>query len=156
MSLLLTGGRIQQCGAVPGREPVPVPEAVDVSDIGEQPGRAGRSDSVQICQGGTAVGDELAQFFACGFDSAVDGFQLADQFHDQAAPDLACGVAGFDGRDQLSGLGGRQKLLCSTRQKFQQQPVQAVDGVGAGRGRARRGDRRASPTRSAPNPADRT
>ena len=35
------------CGAVPGREVVAVREPGDVSDLGQQPGRPGRSDAVE-------------------------------------------------------------------------------------------------------------
>ena len=48
--LLLAGGGIQWRGAVPGREVVPAGEPVDVADVGEQPGRAGRPDAVQLQQ----------------------------------------------------------------------------------------------------------
>jgi len=35
MPLLVAGGRIERCGALPGGEPVPVGEAVDITDVGE-------------------------------------------------------------------------------------------------------------------------
>jgi hypothetical protein len=68
MALLLPGGGVQRCGAVPGREPVLVPESVDITGIGEEPGRTDRSDSVQVSRGGTALGDQLLQFFVRDLD----------------------------------------------------------------------------------------
>jgi hypothetical protein len=42
MPVLVAGGGVQRRGAVPGGEPVPVGEAVDVTDIGQQTRGAGR------------------------------------------------------------------------------------------------------------------
>ncbi len=39
MSDLLTGRGVQGCGAGPGREPVPIRELGDVTDVGQGPGR---------------------------------------------------------------------------------------------------------------------
>jgi hypothetical protein len=40
VAFLVAGGSIQGCGAVPGRELVPVSEAVDVTGVSQQPGGA--------------------------------------------------------------------------------------------------------------------
>ena len=45
VAFLVAGGGVQRCGAVPGGEPVPVGEAADVADVGEQPGGAGGADA---------------------------------------------------------------------------------------------------------------
>ena len=58
VAFLVAGGGVQGCGAVPGRELVPVGEAVDVTDVGEQPGGAGGADAVQLQQRGPACGHQ--------------------------------------------------------------------------------------------------
>ncbi|WSG62936.1 cytochrome P450 [Nocardia sp. NBC_01730] len=102
--------------AAPGREPVPVSESVDVTDIGQEPRRAGRSDAVEVGQRRAAFGDELAQFFVRSLGLSVDGFEFADQLDHQAAPDLTCRITGFDGGDQLACLHRGQELLRPTGQ----------------------------------------
>ena len=51
VAFLFAGGHVQRCGAVPGRELVPVGETVDVADISEEPGSTGGADAVQVEQG---------------------------------------------------------------------------------------------------------
>jgi hypothetical protein len=47
---LVTGGGIQGCSAVPGREVGLVREPGDVTDLDQQPGGTGGSDAVQVQQ----------------------------------------------------------------------------------------------------------
>jgi hypothetical protein len=58
--LLLSGGGVQWCGAVPGREVPAGGEAGDVSDVAEQPGGAGRPDAVAVEQLAAGGGDEFS------------------------------------------------------------------------------------------------
>ncbi|MFC0112360.1 hypothetical protein [Kibdelosporangium aridum] len=106
MALLLAGGRVEGCGAVPGGEPVAAGESVDVSDVGEQPGCAGRADAVQLQEGGSAGGDELGEVFVDRLDLLVDALQFADQFDREPAAGLAEDVAWLDRGDQGASLGG--------------------------------------------------
>jgi len=48
-------------GAGPGSEPVPVGEAGDVADVGEDPGGAGGADPEEVHQCAAGRGDVLAQ-----------------------------------------------------------------------------------------------
>src|SRR5205814_8261371 len=50
VALLVAGGGVQRCGAVPGREVAAAGEAGDVGDVAEQPGRAGRADACNCCR----------------------------------------------------------------------------------------------------------
>src|SRR5947207_1463735 len=45
MALLLARRGVQRRGAAPGREPVPVDEAADVTDVGQQSGRVEETDA---------------------------------------------------------------------------------------------------------------
>ena len=56
----------------------------------------------------------------------------ADQLGGEPAAGLAGQVARPDGREQRAGLRRGQELLRPAGQQFQQQPVQPVDGLGAG------------------------
>src|SRR5690606_18474362 len=47
---LFTGGGVQGGGPGPGGEPVAVGEPGDVTDVGQDPGGAGRSDAVDVQQ----------------------------------------------------------------------------------------------------------
>ena len=51
-----------RCGAVPGGEVAAAGEAADVTDVAEQPGRAGRADAVQLLQAAAGGVDQLGQF----------------------------------------------------------------------------------------------
>jgi hypothetical protein len=57
VSDLLAGGRVKGCGAGPGRESVPVGEAGDVADVGEDSGCAGSGSATRGVGG--AVGRRL-------------------------------------------------------------------------------------------------
>jgi hypothetical protein len=48
---LVTGRGVDGCGAGPGREPVPVAEAGNIADVGEDPGCTGWADTVDVHQG---------------------------------------------------------------------------------------------------------
>ena len=104
MALLLAGGGVQRCGAVPGREVVPAGEPVDVADVGQQPGRAGGADAVQFEQRGVLGSDEGLDLFLAGLDLAVDAFQLGDQLGGEPPAGLAGDVTRPGGRDQGTGL----------------------------------------------------
>jgi hypothetical protein len=56
---LVAGGSIDGCGAGPGREPVPVSEPGDVTDVSEDAGGAGRADPEHAQQPGPGRGHPL-------------------------------------------------------------------------------------------------
>ena len=66
VSDLVAGGRVDRCGAVPGREVVAVGEAGDVADLDEQPGRTGGSDAGQVQSGWcrSAASSSVSSLFA--------------------------------------------------------------------------------------------
>ena len=75
---------------------------------------------------------QLGQFLLGGLDLLVDGLELGDQLDGEPAPGLADDVAGLDRGDQGPGLRRGQELLRPAGKQLQQQPVQPVDGLGAG------------------------
>src|SRR5665647_699916 len=93
MTVLLSGGGVQRGGAVPGREPVPVDEAVDVADVGQEPGRTGGADAVQVLKGRFAGDHEFLQFLLDGLDLLVEALELVDQLDHETAPGLAHDVS---------------------------------------------------------------
>lgn len=132
VSLLLSRGRVQGGGAVPGREPIPVPEPVDITDIGEKSCGAGGSDAVQVHQGGSAVGDQLPQFGVRGLDLAVDALEVRRS----TRPSAAWRVLPTGSRGLIVATSARaciaDRNFGSTREKLEQQSVQAVDCLSAG------------------------
>src|SRR6185503_5435428 len=83
VALLVAGGGVQGCGAVPGGEVAAAGEAADVADVADQAGRAGRADAVQFLQ--TAAGglDETGQLLARRLDLLVDADEFGDQFRSE-------------------------------------------------------------------------
>jgi hypothetical protein len=66
MADLVAGGGVERRRAVPGCEVALGREAGDVTDVDEQPGRAGRADAVERQQRGAGRLDVLAQFLVGG------------------------------------------------------------------------------------------
>jgi hypothetical protein len=104
VALLVAGGGVQGCGAVPGGEVPAAGEAADVTDVADQPGGTGRADAVQLLQAATAGRDQLGQLLADEF---------GDQFRGQAAAGATDEVTWADGGEQGAGLVGAQELLSS-------------------------------------------
>jgi hypothetical protein len=52
--------------------------ALLVTDIGQQPRRAGRLDPVGLGEGGAAVDDHCRSSVSAGFDLAVDALEVGD------------------------------------------------------------------------------
>jgi hypothetical protein len=65
--VLVTAGGIQGCGAVPGSEPALVSEPRDVTDVAEEPCRAGGADAVQCEQPGPGLPDQFDELFVGAF-----------------------------------------------------------------------------------------
>jgi hypothetical protein len=108
---LVAGGRVDVCGAVPGREVRSVGEAGDVADVDEQPSGAGGADAVQGHQRGAGRGGEFGELFVGGLLALVDPLKVGDQFRGHPAACLACCVAGSDLDQQRLGLGGGEVLF---------------------------------------------
>ncbi|MGW3613628.1 type I restriction-modification system subunit M N-terminal domain-containing protein [Micromonospora sp. NPDC005163] len=88
MAPLVTGRRVQGCGAVPGREVPAGGESADVADVADQAGGAGGADAVEVLQAAAGGLDELGQFLVRGLDLLVD----LDQFGDQLGREPAAGA----------------------------------------------------------------
>jgi hypothetical protein len=67
------GGGRQRCGAVGGGERVAIGVAVDVDDLGDEPGGDQRSDAVEVGQGGVGGGDHSADLLLQVCCLGVDG-----------------------------------------------------------------------------------
>ena len=106
---------------------VPVGEPVDVADLDEEPGGRGRSDAVQVHQGGAGLDDELLDLLVEGLGALIDLLQIADQFEGDAFAGLADQVAGPHPGEQDSGLGRRQVLLRAARNELEQQLMDLGD-----------------------------
>jgi hypothetical protein len=77
-------------------------------------------------------GDQLGQLRVGRFDLLVDDREFGDQFGGELPAGAPDDVAGADRGQQCAGLWGGQELLRPARHQLEQQPVQPVDGVGAG------------------------
>jgi hypothetical protein len=112
---LVAGRRVDGCGAVPGREVRAAGEPDDVTDLHEQPGRAGRADAVQVHQSAAGGGHQLLEFLVGLLGPPVDPFEVADQLGGHPAAGLADDVAGSRRGQQRLGLRGGQAGLRATR-----------------------------------------
>jgi hypothetical protein len=121
--VLVAAGGIKGRGAVPGREPALVGEAGDVSDVAQQPCRAGGADTVQVGQGAAGGSHEIFEFGVGGLDALAGPGELGDQLGGVPSAGLAGDVARADGGQQLPGLRRGQELLRPAREQLQQQPV---------------------------------
>jgi hypothetical protein len=96
VALLLAGGCVQGCGAVPGRESVSVGEPADVAaDVGERAGGTGGSDAVQVHQRGAAGDHQLGEVLRHGPDLLVDALEFDDQLDHEPAvvlPTMSLGL----------------------------------------------------------------
>lgn len=54
-------------------------EAVDFTDVADQPGGAGRADAVEALQIAARLFDEFGEFLVRCLDLLVDGDEIADQ-----------------------------------------------------------------------------
>ena len=78
MADLGAGGGVEWGGAGPGREVIAVRETAHVPDVGQDPGRAGGSDSVQVHQTRPGREDGLLQLgFEC-LESDVESDQVGE------------------------------------------------------------------------------
>jgi hypothetical protein len=116
--VLVAAGGIQRRGAVPGREPALVGEAGDVTDVAQQPCRAGRTDAVQVRHGAAGGSHQLLEFGVGGLDALVDPGELGDHLGGEPAAGLAGDVTRADGGQQLPGLRRGQELLRPAREQF--------------------------------------
>jgi hypothetical protein len=62
VALLVAGGGVQGCGAVPGGEVAAAGEAVDVADVADWSGGAGRADPIELLQAAAGGLDQFGQF----------------------------------------------------------------------------------------------
>jgi len=106
VAVLFTGGGIKGGGAGPGREPVPVGEACDVADVGEDPGRHDRSDAVKVHQSGVASQDHGLEFRGGLLDLRIDRDQLSELLGRDAATCLPGDVTRPDAGEDRLGLQG--------------------------------------------------
>jgi hypothetical protein len=107
-------------------------EAADVTDVADQAGRARRADTGELLQAAAGRLDQLSEFLVRRLDLLVHLGQFGDQLRGQTPAGPADQIPWSDRVQQLAGLGGGQELLRPTRHQFQQQPVDAVEQVGAG------------------------
>jgi hypothetical protein len=87
---------------------------------------------VQSGQRGVLGSGEGLDLFPAGLDLAVDAFQLGDQLGGEPPAGLAGNVTRPGGREQGTGLCRGQESLRPAGHQVQQQPVDPVDGLGAG------------------------
>ena len=132
MALLVAGGDVQRGGAVPGREAGRGGEAGDVSDVADESGRTTGSDAVQLLQTATGLGEQLDQLHVGRFDLLVDAGHLGNEFRGESTLGAPHEVARTHGVEQGAGLGGGQRPFGSAGHQLEEQPVHAVDGLGAG------------------------
>src|SRR6266511_5198611 len=109
--MLVAGRGVNRGGAVPGREVVPAGEPVDVADVAQQPGGAGRTDAAQLLQGGAGGLDQLGQLRVGSLDLLVDDGDLGDQLRGQLPAGAPDDVPRPDRVEQGTGLLGGQELL---------------------------------------------
>lgn len=118
--------------AVPGREVAAAGEAVNIADVAYEAGGAGGTDAGELPQVAARGIDQVGELLVGGLDLLVEGGQFGDQFGGELPAGAPDDVAGSDGSQQSTGLGSGQILLRAAWYQFQQQGVEAVDGVGAG------------------------
>jgi hypothetical protein len=94
MPFLITRGRIEWCGAVPGREPIPIGKPVHVRDVDDQASSTGGADAVRVHQRGATRGHELLEIPVRGLDLLVDDLELAGQVDREPPSGLADDVFG--------------------------------------------------------------
>jgi hypothetical protein len=113
---------------------VAVREPGHVADVGEDPGSAGRADTVDAHKaraGGGDVGFEL------GFhrlELGVQAVQVFQFFGGHAAAGLTRQIARADRGQQRPVLAGGLFHRRTARDQVQEQPVQPVEGLGPGAG----------------------
>ncbi|RZU76001.1 hypothetical protein EV384_4594 [Micromonospora kangleipakensis] len=134
MAALVAGGRLERGGAVPGREVRGGVEPADVADVADQAGCPGRANAVQVGQGAAVRGDELTQLLVRRPDLGVDRGQFLDEFAGQIVTGLGDDAVRWRrGAQQVAGLATGEELLRSARDEFEQQVMDAADGLGAAR-----------------------
>lgn len=127
---VIPGGRVDRGGPGPGREVVVVAEAGDVTDLDEEPGRAGGPDPVQAGQGRARRGEQLSQLLVRGLLAGIDPLEVAHQLGRDPPTGLARHTAWAHDRKQLLGLRGGQVLLRPGRDQLQQKVMQLRDDPG--------------------------
>jgi hypothetical protein len=100
VALLITAGRVDGCGAVPGGEMVTAGEAADIADVAQQPGGAGRADPVELLQRAAGGLDQFGELLVRSFDLLVDDGDLRDELRGQLPAGAADDVAGPDRVEQ--------------------------------------------------------
>jgi hypothetical protein len=110
---------------------VTVGEAAHIAAVAEDLGGQDRADTVDLGEGGAALGDGLADRLGGGSDLAVQAAHVAEHVPGDL---LALGV-GHGGRADLAqqrgGAGGAQLALGAAGVQVAQQHVEAVQGAGA-------------------------
>jgi hypothetical protein len=72
MPVLVSGRGVDGRGAVPRGEVGAAGEPVDVTDVADQPGGAGRADAVEVLQSAASRLDQVGQFLVGNFDLLVE------------------------------------------------------------------------------------
>jgi hypothetical protein len=102
----------------------------DVTDVDQQPRRAGRADAVHRQQRGAGRLEELTQLLVGGLLPRVDPLEVGDELGGDAPAGLAGGVPRPHLRQQHLRLRCRQVLLRAARDELKQQVVQLRDHPG--------------------------
>ena len=139
---------------------VAVGEPGQVADLDEEPGGAGGVDAVQAQQRGAARRHEGPELLVGGLLARVDPLQVGHELGRDTLAGLADLIARADPSQQCFGLRGRQVLLRTAGQYFQQDSVQLADRQ-PGRTRARAASvasrrHRGSPSRRPGRPSARS
>jgi hypothetical protein len=114
VAALVAGGCLERGGAVPRREVRRGAEPLDITDVADEPGGAGRADPVQVGQGAAVRADQLAQLLVRCPDLGVDRGQLLDEL----TGEIVAGASDDAGRwrrcaQQVTGLAAGEEFLGS-------------------------------------------
>ena len=108
VAVIVAGGRVERGGAVPGGEVGAAGEPVNVADVTEQAGCAGRADAGQLHQPAAGAVDQFREFLLRDFDLLVDDDDFVDQLGGQPAAGLADHVARPHGVEHSARVVGGQ------------------------------------------------
>ena len=128
---LLTGGDIDRCRAVVGREVIFRWEPVDRFDLGQDPAGDQRPDAVELGEPGAGAVNQHNDLCADGFHLRVQRPDVVEVLVSQLQPHHPDRIDQTEFGQQLFGSRRPQPTMRSARSQLAQQPMQSAHRLGA-------------------------